>query len=262
MDESRLDMIEIPLRVLKKWTNEFARAKNLGQLQKEVRGFVADCLEKPVEPLIRSFEAGLRDLAQELGKEFVAFDVRGGDIRIVDEPLRPLFTNLVHAFRNSIDHGFETPEERLRVGKTTAGKIAIKFSLEKEMGPTPGGTRSGTIQNLAHEMRGGRYLKIEIVDDGRGIDLPKLRSKLIQLGLEKEAMQTDSVVAQMILRPELSTSDSVTEISGRGIGMNALFAEVQQLHGHITVVSNAGLGMGLTILVPLPGHPVLKALAA
>ncbi len=262
MDETRLEMVEIPMRVLKRWTGDFSRAKNLPQLQKHLRDFVAECLEKPIEPFVRGFEAGLRDLAIDLGKKFDSLEVIGGDIKVVEEPLRPLFTNLVHAFRNSIDHGFETTEDRERLGKTAAGHISIKFSLEKELRSMSTGVRQRNIQNLAHERRGGHYLKIEVADDGRGINLTKLRAKLIQLGLEKEAMANDDEVSQMIFRPELSTSESVTEVSGRGIGMNAIFAEVQQVHGQISVASLPGVGMTLTIVVPLAVHPVLAALAA
>ena len=263
MDEARLEVFEIPMRTLKKWTMEFSRAKNLNQLHKDIRAFVTECVEKPLEPMVRAYDAGLVELAEELGKKFKSLKVEGGDIKIVDEPLRPLFASLIHAFRNSLDHGIEAPEERLRLKKTVDGQITIRFSLEKEIeAAKPVGKRQASVHNFAHEMRGGRYLKIEISDDGNGIAIGKLRSKLIQLGLEKEAAASDFEVCQMIFRPELSTSESVTDISGRGIGMNAIFAEVQQLRGQISVSSVPGLGTTLKIVVPLAPHPIMAALAA
>lgn len=263
MDEARMEVLEIPMRTLKKWTMEFSRAKNLNQLHKDIRAFVTECVEKPLEPMVRAYDVGLVELAEELGKKFSSLKIEGGDIKIVDEPLRPLFASLIHAFRNSLDHGIEAPQERARLKKPLEGQITIRFSLEKEINSAKlAGMRQATVQSFAHEMRGGQYLKIEISDDGSGIAVEKLRSKLIQLGLEKEAFASDFDVCQMIFRSELSTSEAVTDISGRGIGMNAVFAEVQQLHGQISVISVPGAGTTLKIVVRLAPHSIMAALAA
>ena len=257
LEESKVETVEIPVRIFRRWSGEFAKAQSVVEMRELVSALLKECLEKPLEPMIRCFESGLVELAEEVGKEFKSLQIEGGDLRVSEEPLRPFFATLIHAFRNSIDHGFETPEQRAELGKPRDGKITVRFSIQQD-----NDTDKGSIQAVAHRLRGGKWLKIEIADDGRGIDVGRVRAKLIKQGFEREAAQPDAEIWQMVLRAELSTADTITEISGRGVGMNAILAEVQQLHGQIRVFSEPGQGMRLVILVPLSAHPATLTLAA
>ena len=126
---------------------------------------------------------------------------------------------------HSVDHGIETPEERTKIGKSEFGQIIVEFSTD---------TKS---------------LFINISDDGQGIDPGKIRKKLVEKGFNSDA-ESDQKVIQHVFDSQLSTKEQVTELSGRGVGMDAILIAAKKLNGNAKVESTIGKGMTLKIEVP------------
>jgi two-component system, chemotaxis family, sensor kinase CheA len=174
----------------------------------------------PLTNLFNLFPRMVRDLSKEQGKE-IDLIIEGGDIpadkRIIEEMKDPL----LHILRNAIDHGIETPEERISIGKSPRATIRLKGYSD--------GSRVG----------------IEVSDDGRGLDLEKIKQTAIRRGLYTPA-QLDRLPAEqlrsLIFVPGFSTRDSVTTISGRGIGLDAVRTTIERLKGTLTLNSSPGQG--------------------
>ncbi len=183
----------------------------------------------PVDLVFRHFPRVVRDLSAEKGK-VVRFQIEGehteldkGIVDVIGEPL-------LHIIRNAIDHGIETPEERRASGKTEEGLICVRA------------------------FHHGNQMVIEVEDDGRGIDTDKLKEKAIQRGIvstddgkkmsAKEAMNLISLSG-------FSTAESITEVSGRGVGMDIVKDAVESLRGIIDITSEKGRGTRLTLRLPL-----------
>ena len=171
----------------------------------------------------------VRDLAVELGKKI---DLRmvGEETELDRQVLELIKDPLTHMVRNSADHGLETREGRAAVGKSETGVITLR---------------------AFHE---GGHIIIQISDDGRGLNLDKIRRKCIENGLATEdelASMTDSQIQQFILRPGFSTADKVTNVSGRGVGMDVVRSNIEQIGGTIQFKSVEGKGSTFTIKIPL-----------
>jgi two-component system, chemotaxis family, sensor kinase CheA len=174
----------------------------------------------PLDSLFNLFPRMVRDLSREQGKE-IDLIIEGGDIpadkRIIEEMKDPL----LHILRNAIDHGIETPEERISIGKSPRATIRLKGYSD------------------------GSLVGIEVSDDGRGLDLEKIKQTAIRRGLYTPA-QLDRLSAEqlrsLIFAPGFSTRDSVTAISGRGIGLDAVRTTIERLKGTLTLNSSPGRG--------------------
>lgn len=204
----------------------------LSQLQRAARELSDDVNQARTVPLSLAFDPlprAVRDLARDLGRE-VDLTVSGGEIdvdRAVLEVVRPA---LVHLVRNAIDHGIEPPAMRAAAGKPEAGTLAIR-------------ARSA-----------GSQLAIEIADDGSGIDGEIVRAKAVEAGLVEPAqaaqMSYDEII-RFVLRPAFSTRDSVSEVSGRGVGLDAVLEGLTALQGSVDVASVPGTGTTITLNAPL-----------
>ena len=180
----------------------------------------------PFERLVPRLRRIVRQIGRELNKEvaFEAFDAEGELDRNVLERMIPPFE---HMLRNAVDHGIESAEEREAAGKPKNGKITLRLSRE-----------AGDIV-------------MEIADDGRGVDVEKVREKAIQRGLMPEdAGLADEDIVQFIMSPGFSTAQTVTQISGRGVGMDVVDSEVKMLGGEISISSEAGKGTTFTVRLP------------
>jgi two-component system chemotaxis sensor kinase CheA len=183
----------------------------------------------PVGPLFIRFKRVIRDIARGAGKEVNL--VIGGektelDKRMIDELGDPL----IHMVRNAVDHGLETPQERAAAGKS----------------------RSGTIRLDANHR--GNSVVITVSDDGRGIDVQRLRQKLVEKNIlsEADALQLpDKQVLQYIWFPGFSTAAKVTDISGRGVGMDIVKSKIEELNGTVDVKTEVGVGTTFSIRLPL-----------
>lgn len=179
------------------------------------------------EPIINHFSAYselVKDVSERLGKVVSPVVFEGGDTRIEYSKHKELFNVLVHAFRNSVDHGIESEGERMEAGKSAEGQIKVQFAQDEN------------------------DLKITISDDGRGIDPEKIREKLKELGIESQ--EDDAQVIYHIFDAEFSTSEGVTEISGRGVGMSAIKDAIDKVGGSINIDSHVGKGTTFTFTVP------------
>jgi two-component system chemotaxis sensor kinase CheA len=179
----------------------------------------------PVTTMTDQLHRAVRDLARTLGKD-VAWEVRGGDTELDRGVLRQLSDSLLHLVRNAVDHGVETPEERLAAGKPPQARIVLSA------------------------MQVGSEVVIAITDDGHGIDVDRVRIQAERQGVET-AGQSDEEVLQLVFRSGLSTARFVSDISGRGVGLDVVEASVSAVRGRIDVRSVAGKGTEFRLIVPI-----------
>jgi two-component system chemotaxis sensor kinase CheA len=179
----------------------------------------------PVATMTDQLHRAVRDLARTLGKE-VAWEVRGGDTELDRGVLRQLSDSLLHLVRNAVDHGVEIPEERVAAGKSPQGHI------------------------LLHAMQLGSEVVIAVTDDGRGIDVSRVRSQAERQGIETAGL-SDEEALQLVFRSGLSTAHFVSDVSGRGVGLDVVEASVGAARGRIEVRSVAGKGTEFRLIVPI-----------
>jgi len=201
------------------------QSRVLGELQKSVMKIRM----VPVEQLFRRLPRIVRDVSKVRKKE-IAIEMAGQNTDLDKSVLDALADPLAHLIRNAADHGIETPEERLARGKSARGTIRL---------------------NAYHQ---GNQVVIEISDDGKGIGHEKLVRKAIESGLVSEkdarALSHDEIL-NLIFRPGLTTAEEVTEISGRGVGMDVVKTAMERLKGKVMVESEPGRGTTFQLMVPL-----------
>jgi two-component system chemotaxis sensor kinase CheA len=171
----------------------------------------------------------VRDLGNELGKR-IELAMSGGETELDRQVLEQIRDPLTHMVRNSCDHGLEMPEDRRAAGKPESGRIALSARQE-----------------------GGRIV-IEIADDGRGLDLARVRARALQRGLATEAelaAMRDDDVARFVFRPGFSTAEAITSVSGRGVGMDVVRSNIERIGGTVDLQTQPGRGTTVTIRIPL-----------
>ncbi len=191
----------------------------------------------PVEQLFRRFPRMVRDVSRQCGRE-VELVLSGQETDLDKGILDAIGEPLTHLVRNAISHGIESPEERARLGKPARGVVRL---------------------NAYHQ---GNQVIVEVSDDGRGIDAQKIRAKAIQLGMttaEDAARLTEAEAVQFIFRPGFSTAEQVTEVSGRGVGMDVVQSVLQRLKATISVETRPGQGATFRLKLPLT-LAIIKAL--
>jgi two-component system, chemotaxis family, sensor kinase CheA len=183
----------------------------------------------PVEQLFRRIPRVVRDVAKHCGKD-VAIDVAGQNTDLDKGILDSLAEPLTHIVRNAVDHGIEPAEERLAVGKPARGTVYL---------------------NAYHQ---GTQVVIEVRDDGRGIDLDQLRKHAVEKGIVKQeeiARLTEQEVLNLIFEPGFSTAQEITEVSGRGVGMDIVRTVLERLKGTVQVSTQKGRGTTIQLRAPL-----------
>ncbi len=201
----------------------------LTRISDSLQQSVLDTRMVPVAPLFNRFRRVVRDLSTERGRQ-VELVISGEktelDKRMIDELGEPL----VHLVRNSLDHGIEDPDVRIKRGKSETGVISLEAS------------------------HSGNNVFIRVIDDGGGIDPDKIRAKIASKGLLSEGAARelpDARALEYIWHAGFSTASKVTDISGRGVGMDAVKARITDLNGHIDVESTPGEGAAFVIRLPL-----------
>ena len=201
----------------------------LGRVCDQLQKGVLDTRMVPIGPLFERFRRVVRDLTVDSGKE-VTLELQGEatelDKRMIDELSDPL----IHMVRNAVDHGLESPEARERAGKPRAGRVT-----------------------LAAAHRGNRVV-VTVADDGKGLPVDRIREKVAARGLLPEAEAARLSTAEVIpyiFHPGLSTAEAVTNISGRGVGMDIVKDRIEQLNGTVAVRTEPGRGTTFTIRLPL-----------
>lgn len=216
--------VEVPTRSVEEFLMRLAHLPSGEQLIEAGQDLF---LKEPIEGRIRYFEGLMQTVADRLGKRVMPLTIEGGDFRIYPEPYQKIFSAMVHAFRNAVDHGLEEPTEREFLGKNPAGKIVVR-------------------------VKGGQDgLFLEIEDDGRGIDPQVIRKKLKEKFPGKDfTSQSDEEIIQNVCMPGFSSRESVGEFSGRGVGLDALREEVLSVGGSLFIESKVGLGTTLKLFIP------------
>lgn len=203
--------------------------QRLNSVTSELQDTVLRTRMQPVGNLFGKFPRMVRDLSRQLGKQ-VEVVTSGREVELDKTVLEQLSDPLTHLIRNSIDHGIETPEERLSNGKPAIGQISLSAI------PADG------------------QVQIEIRDDGRGIDPAAIKAKAIALRVKTEAelaRMPQADILSLILLPGFSTAKSVTDVSGRGVGMDVVRTNVEQLEGSLAIESAVGVGTSMVLRVPL-----------
>ena len=183
----------------------------------------------PVEQLFRRFPRLVRDIAKNCGRD-VTLEIIGENTDLDKVILDALAEPIAHLVRNAVDHGIEPPQERAAGGKGARGTVKL---------------------NAYHQ---GNHVVIEVSDDGRGIARQKLIRRAVERGTisaDDAEKLTDAGATQLIFQPGLSTADTVTQVSGRGVGMDAVAGALERLKGTIEVQSKPGMGTTFRIMVPL-----------
>src|SRR5690606_21081849 len=171
----------------------------------------------PVDAVFRRFPRLVRDLSSRLGKQ-VRLRTIGEGTELDKGLIEKIADPLVHLVRNAIDHGLEMPDARKAAGKDEAGTITLGASHQ------------------------GGHIVIEVADDGRGLNRDKILAKALERGLQVPDNPSDAQVWDLIFQPGFSTADAVTDLSGRGVGMDVVRKNIQALGGEVQLESNAGRG--------------------
>ncbi len=181
----------------------------------------------PVEGTFKRFQRVVRDLAAELGKK-IRLEMSGTETELDKNVIEQIVDPLKHLIRNSADHGIEPPEERVRLGKPEEGTIWLR----------------------AYQREG--KIVIEVADDGRGIDVNKVYAKAVERGLVQPGVQlSDAEIFSFMFLPGFSTAERVTEVSGRGVGLDVVKQNIESLRGSVEVESELGRGTVFRIKLPL-----------
>lgn len=204
-----------------------AIAEEIEKVSRRLRDSTFNICLIPIESLLIRFRRLVRDLSVELGKE-INFMTEGADTELDKSVIDVLADPLLHIFRNSIDHGIESETDRRAAGKPAAGTIRLKSYYS------------------------GTNVIIEIQDDGKGIDPEVIRNKAIEKGiLPAGANPSRKESLELIFAPGFSTASAVTDLSGRGVGMDVVRRKIQEIRGEVGIDSEPGTGTTITISLPL-----------
>lgn len=193
-----------------------------------LEGMVKNIRVLPLAMVFHLFGRMVRDIAQEKNKK-IDLEIIGSETTTDKKIIEEIKTPLIHIIRNAIDHGIETPEERTASGKNPVGKIILSAR------------------------QANNKVIIEIIDDGRGINLAKIKEKAIQKGFltqEELNSMSDEQITNLIFAPGFSTGDEITSISGRGIGLDVVQTKILQLNGRVKVLSQSNKGCCVQIELP------------
>ncbi|NOH95474.1 chemotaxis protein CheA [Vibrio sp. 99-70-13A1] len=232
---------------------EMAKAvSNLDVVTADLQGAVMKTRMQPIKKVFGRFPRVVRDLARSLKKDIV-LEMRGEETDLDKNLVEALADPLIHLVRNSVDHGIEMPEDRLSVGKSRTGKVILSASQE------------------------GDHIELAIVDDGGGMDPDVLRGIAVKRGIMDEdaaSRLSNKECFNLIFAPGFSSKEKISDISGRGVGMDVVKTAINTLNGSIDIDSELGKGTKITIKVPLTlailptlmvgvaGHPFALPLAS
>lgn len=203
--------------------------ERLTTILSDVRDAITRMRMQRIETLFAALPRLARDLSNELGKQ-VMIDLEGGDVELDREMIEMIRDPLTHIIRNAIDHGMETPSERLAIGKREIGLLAISAR------------------------QSGNTISIVVSDDGRGLDEDRIAAKAVSTGLittSQRAKMSREKIFQLIFEPGFSTAEAVSNVSGRGVGLDVVRENLEKVGGSIKVTSTMGVGTLFTLQIPL-----------
>lgn len=204
-----------------------AIAENVQKLSRQLRDNAFDIVLVPIETMLTRFQRLVRDLSKELNKNIV-FIAEGADTELDKTIIESLTDPLLHILRNCIDHGIEPADIRRKLNKPEQGKILLKA------------------------FHSGANVHIQIHDDGAGMNLDKIRDKAIQKGIiNKDTVLSKKETLDLVFLPGFSTVENVTDLSGRGVGMDVVKRKLAEIRGEVELDSEVNIGTTLTIKLPL-----------
>jgi len=225
MHKGRLEEIGSSRRIVE--LNE--TIEQIDRISSDLQSVVMKVRMVPIEQVFNRFPRMVRDLAKELNKE-IDFQIEGKETELDRTVIDEIGDPLIHLLRNAVDHGIESPAVRAQMGKPRIGTIVLR---------------------ARHE---GNNVLIEVEDDGSGIDFERVKQKAVDKGLvsskEAEEMPNEKAL-ELLFSPGFSTSDNVTDISGRGVGLDVAKNKIEALNGEIHVDSKLGQGTKFKIKLPL-----------
>ena len=195
--------------------------------------YLKDFILEPIGDAFQHFERATIQVGEKLGKE-VSFEMFNGSLKFYRTPYKPLISSLIHAFRNAVDHGIESSAERKKSRKKASGKIKVHFKTKT--------------------VKGNKWILIEIEDDGRGIDPDIIGPLAVEKGVIKAEELTSlkgEEIIQLVMAAGFSSKEEATDMSGRGVGLDAIKFEAERLKGKAWVESELGKGTRLFVEVPL-----------
>ncbi|TYO95534.1 chemotaxis protein CheA [Desulfallas thermosapovorans] len=206
-------------------------SNHLGQVTTDLQDEIMKARMLPVAQVFNRFPRMVRDIAHKLGRD-IEFIIEGKETELDRNVIEVIGDPLIHLLRNSIDHGIEPPEERQRVGKPSRGKLLLKASYSEG------------------------HIVITVEDDGRGIDAQKLKDKALRKGLvskEQAARMSEREALDLIFLPGFSTveDEKISDISGRGVGMDIVRTQIENINGTVEYKTAPGQGTVFTIKLPL-----------
>ncbi|MEJ5071233.1 chemotaxis protein CheA [Enterobacter ludwigii] len=202
---------------------------SMGQLERNARDLQESVMSirmMPMEYVFSRFPRLVRDLASKLNKQ-VELTLMGSSTELDKSLIERIIDPLTHLVRNSLDHGIESPENRMAAGKSAVGNLI-----------------------LSAEHQGGNIC-IEVTDDGAGLNRERILAKAMSQGMAVSENMTDEDVGMLIFAPGFSTAEQVTDVSGRGVGMDVVKRNIQEMGGHVEIKSKQGAGTTIRILLPL-----------
>lgn len=220
--------------------------KHAGQESPAFKFFNERFVQEDAAAAFEKYEAVVKGIAGRQMKE-VDFRVETGKVRVCMEPYQSLFGAYIHAFRNAIDHGIESTDDRVAIGKPPQGAIEVKFEVKPDEVVS----------------RDQFLLRIVVEDDGKGIDCEIVRQKAIEKNLiaaEQAEKMSEFEISNLVFASGFSTKDAVTDLSGRGVGLDALRHEAQKLGGKAWLESVKGKGTKIIVEVPLYDMPFARSL--
>lgn len=231
--------IEVAISKLNDIARKVGALPNGGTLAQEL---LLELAMEPVAQHLEPYSEVINRVAESEQKMVAPLQINNGKIMVIPEIYSGMLATLVHAFRNAVDHGIETPDVRVANNKPAEGKIIVDVKI--------------------HAVNDRPYLQIKIADDGAGVDPAKVRAKLAKKNIDV-SKESDEEIIQHIFDSEFSTRDQVTAISGRGVGMDAIKVAAEELSGRVWVTSKVGQGSSIYIEVPymteVPANKTLRA---
>lgn len=201
----------------------------IGRITTELQSAVMKIRMVPLERVFSRFPRVVRDLSRQLGKE-INFIIKGQETELDKIVAEEIYDPLMHMVRNALDHGIETIEQRKVVGKNTVGTVSISARQEEN------------------------FVYIEISDDGKGIDYKAIERKAIDKGIltpEEAAKMSEYEIINIIFKPGFSMAEKITEVSGRGVGMDVVKNSIEKIGGIVDIVTEKGKGSTFRIRLPL-----------
>ncbi|MDY7028665.1 MAG: chemotaxis protein CheA [Spirochaetota bacterium] len=212
----------------KNTVNEFtSTAQNLSRNTSDLQEGVMQIRMVPISQIFNRFPRLVRDVSKDVGKK-VRLEISGEETELDKSVIEDLLDPLIHCVRNAIDHGIEAPDDREAAGKSPEGHVHLRASNE------------------------GNMIIIEVEDDGKGIDIDTIHQKAIDRGLIHPSKKLSEIEAfNLIFEPGFSTASKITNLSGRGVGLDVVKKQIEKLNGNVSVWSQKNVGSRITIKIPL-----------